>query len=88
MIEQVLLTDGFYFSTTYDLTHTLQRLSKTSPDFLHMPLHERVNHACLMFSLYRALIKSFLMHKQADQRFLWNGHFLRMFAVQPEVMLI
>ncbi|XP_046842315.1 phosphatidylinositol-3-phosphatase SAC1-like isoform X2 [Xenia sp. Carnegie-2017] len=62
MIEQVLLTDGFYFSTTYDLTHTLQRLSKTSPDFLHMPLHER-----------------------ADQRFLWNGHFLRMFAVQPEL---
>ena len=42
MIEQVLLTDGFYYSTTYDLTHTLQRLSKTSPDFLQMPLHERV----------------------------------------------
>ena len=42
MIEQVLLTDGFYYSSSYDLTHTLQRLSKTSPDFLSMPLHERV----------------------------------------------
>ena len=42
MIEQVLLTDGFYYSSSYDLTHTLQRLSKTSPDFLQMPLHERV----------------------------------------------
>lgn len=43
MITAVLQTDGFYFSCTYDLTHTVQRLSRTSPDFLQMPLYERVN---------------------------------------------
>ena len=43
MVQSVLQTDGFYFSYTYDLTHTLQRLSRTSPDFLQMPLYERVS---------------------------------------------
>ncbi|XP_031560293.1 phosphatidylinositide phosphatase SAC1-like [Actinia tenebrosa] len=43
MITAVLQTDGFYFSCTYDLTHTVQRLSRISPDFLQMPLYERVD---------------------------------------------
>ena len=30
-------------------------------------------------------IIEFCAFVKADQRFLWNGHFLRMFAVQPEV---
>ena len=42
MVQAVLQTDNFYFSCSYDLTHTLQRLSRTSPDFLQMPLFERV----------------------------------------------
>lgn len=42
MVQGVLQTDNFYFSCSYDLTHTLQRLSRTSPDFLQMPLFERV----------------------------------------------
>ena len=42
MVQSVLQTSSFYFSCTYDLTHTLQRLSRTSPDFLQMPLFERV----------------------------------------------
>ncbi|RXN20261.1 phosphatidylinositide phosphatase SAC1-B [Labeo rohita] len=41
MINNVLNTDGFYFCTDYDLTHTQQRLSNTSPDFQEMSLLER-----------------------------------------------
>ncbi|EDO36706.1 predicted protein [Nematostella vectensis] len=43
MVQSVLQTESFYFSCTYDLTHTLQRLSRTSPEFLQMPLYERVD---------------------------------------------
>lgn len=43
MMNHVLSMDGFYFSTTYDLTHTLQRLSNTSPEFQEMSLLERVS---------------------------------------------
>uniref|UniRef100_A0A8C3LQ98 Phosphatidylinositol-3-phosphatase SAC1 n=1 Tax=Chrysolophus pictus TaxID=9089 RepID=A0A8C3LQ98_CHRPC len=64
MITHVLSVDGFYFSTTYDLTHTLQRLANTSPEFQEMSLLER-----------------------ADPRFVWNGHLLREFAAQPEVII-
>uniref|UniRef100_A0A8C7ZJB1 SAC1 like phosphatidylinositide phosphatase b n=1 Tax=Oryzias sinensis TaxID=183150 RepID=A0A8C7ZJB1_9TELE len=43
MINAVLHTDAFYFATTYDLTHTLQRLANTSPDFQDTSLLERVS---------------------------------------------
>lgn len=43
MIEHVLSTPWFYFSYSYDLTHTLQRLHNTTPEFLQMPLHERAD---------------------------------------------
>ena len=43
MVESVLKTGYFYFSTTYDITHTLQRLHNTSPEFVSIPLHERVS---------------------------------------------
>lgn len=43
MLNSVLSVDGFYFSTTYDLTHTLQRLSNTSPEFQEMSLLERAD---------------------------------------------
>jgi len=42
MVDAVLGMDSYYFSTSFDLTHTLQRLSNTSPDFKTLPLHERV----------------------------------------------
>uniref|UniRef100_A0A8K9V0Y9 SAC domain-containing protein n=1 Tax=Oncorhynchus mykiss TaxID=8022 RepID=A0A8K9V0Y9_ONCMY len=42
MINNVLTTDGFYFCTDYDLTHTLQRLADVSHDFQEMSLLERV----------------------------------------------
>ncbi|KAG7475221.1 phosphatidylinositide phosphatase SAC1-A isoform X1 [Solea senegalensis] len=43
MISNVLHTDGFYFATDYDLTHTLQRLANTSPEFQEMSLLERAD---------------------------------------------
>lgn len=50
MINNVLNTDGFYFCTDFDLTHTLQRLANTSPDFQEMSLLERVS--LLLLSLF------------------------------------
>ncbi|XP_019735514.1 phosphatidylinositol-3-phosphatase SAC1-B isoform X1 [Hippocampus comes] len=43
MISNVLHTDSFYFATDYDLTHTLQRLANTSPEFQEMSLLERAD---------------------------------------------
>ncbi|RXM35836.1 Phosphatidylinositide phosphatase SAC1-A [Acipenser ruthenus] len=43
MLNNVLNTDGFYFATNYDLTHSLQRLSNTSPEFQEMSLLERAD---------------------------------------------
>lgn len=50
MINNVLNTDGFYFCTDFDLTHTLQRLANTSPDFQEMSLLERVSFLLLCSS--------------------------------------
>ncbi|XP_063308087.1 phosphatidylinositol-3-phosphatase SAC1 isoform X2 [Pelobates fuscus] len=43
MISHVLSVDGFYYSNSYDLTHTLQRLANTSPEFQEMSLLERAD---------------------------------------------
>ncbi|XP_032414240.1 phosphatidylinositol-3-phosphatase SAC1-B isoform X1 [Xiphophorus hellerii] len=43
MISSVLHTDGLYFASDYDLTHSLQRLANTSPDFQDMSLLERAD---------------------------------------------
>ncbi|XP_078690200.1 phosphatidylinositol-3-phosphatase SAC1-like isoform X2 [Branchiostoma floridae x Branchiostoma belcheri] len=43
MIEEVLRQNGYYFSSTYDLTHTQQRLNNTSAEFLTFPLYERAD---------------------------------------------
>ncbi|KRX19054.1 Nodal modulator 1, partial [Trichinella nelsoni] len=43
MLQSVLNTESFYYSTTFDLTHTLQRLHNTSPEFLTMALYERAD---------------------------------------------
>lgn len=39
MLESALNTPYIYFSYTYDLTHTLQRLHNTAPDFLQVSCH-------------------------------------------------
>lgn len=41
MLRTTLDTPFFYFSYTYDLTHTLQRLHSMPPEFLQMGLLER-----------------------------------------------
>ncbi|XP_051170756.1 phosphatidylinositol-3-phosphatase SAC1 [Leptopilina boulardi] len=43
MIRNVLNTPHFYFSYTYDLSHTMQRLHNTNPEFLQMPLYDRAD---------------------------------------------
>uniref|UniRef100_A0A672GT05 SAC1 like phosphatidylinositide phosphatase n=1 Tax=Salarias fasciatus TaxID=181472 RepID=A0A672GT05_SALFA len=43
MVHSVLHTDGLFFTTDYDLTHSLQRLANTSPDFQDMSLIERAD---------------------------------------------
>ncbi|KAK6633158.1 hypothetical protein RUM43_012902 [Polyplax serrata] len=43
MIQSVLKTPYLYFSYSYDLTHTLQRLQHTSPEFVKMSLSERAD---------------------------------------------
>jgi hypothetical protein len=42
MVEAIFKFETFYFSYSYDITHTLQRLQNTSPDFSMTPLYERV----------------------------------------------
>ena len=60
MMNHVLSMDGFYFSTTYDLTHTLQRLSNTSPEFQEMSLLERVS---LIFYFFFLILIYFLIFR-------------------------
>lgn len=46
MVEYVLTKPGFYFSYTFDLTHTLQRchhFSSLKTNFFSLPLHERAD---------------------------------------------
>ena len=59
-MNHVLSMDGFYFSTTYDLTHTLQRLSNTSPQFQEMSLLERVS---LIFYFFFLILIYFLIFR-------------------------
>ncbi|XP_018621436.1 phosphatidylinositide phosphatase SAC1-B [Scleropages formosus] len=66
MINNVLTTDGFYFATDYDLTHTLQRLANTSPDFQDMSLLERADQRFVWNgNLLRDLIAQPELHKFA-----------------------
>lgn len=59
MVEQVLNTPNLYFSYSYDITHTLQRLHNTTPEFLQMPLHERADQ--------RFLWNHFLLRELSNQ---------------------
>ncbi|XP_011495636.1 PREDICTED: phosphatidylinositide phosphatase SAC1 [Ceratosolen solmsi marchali] len=43
MVKSILNTQHFYFSYTYDLSHTMQRLHNTTPEFVQMPLHDRAD---------------------------------------------
>lgn len=43
MLNMMLSTPNLYFSYTYDLTHTFQRLHNTSPEFMQMSIIERAD---------------------------------------------
>ena len=73
LLETMLKTEYFYFSTTYDLTHTLQRLHNTSPDFESLALHERVSwcgsvacvHVCVSVYMWYTCV--------SDINLVWDG---------------
>ncbi|KAL1501604.1 hypothetical protein ABEB36_006901 [Hypothenemus hampei] len=44
MLESVLSTPSFYFSYSYDISHTIQRLHDISPEFWQQSLFERADH--------------------------------------------
>lgn len=50
MLSEVLSLESFYYSTTYDLTHSMQRLTDTSPDFRQLGLFERVSSLFIFYS--------------------------------------
>lgn len=64
MVQLVLTTPYFYFSTSYDLTHTVQRLYNTSPEFVQMPLHERADQRFLWNG---HLLREFSHHPELHQ---------------------
>ncbi|ELT87336.1 hypothetical protein CAPTEDRAFT_220075 [Capitella teleta] len=64
MVEHVLAMDSFYFCTTYDITHTMQRLYNTSPDFVRMPLHERAD---VRFVWNNSMIREFAQQEELSQ---------------------
>ncbi len=64
MVELVLRTAAFYFSYSYDLTHTFQRLQTSSPDFSSKLLIERADQR---FVWNRYLLSSLVANKTTAQ---------------------
>lgn len=64
MIQQVLSTPYFYFSYSYDLTHTLQRLYYTAEEFLQMPLYERAD---IRFVWNQSLMRDFTVQSELSR---------------------
>lgn len=78
MIRMVLDTPYFYFSYTFDITHTLQSLYNSGPDFMTKSLFERVSHfllICLFVDLF-VLKYLFPLTLKSDKRFVWNNSLL------------
>lgn len=61
MIQAVINVDGYYYSNTYDITHTLQRLQNTSPDFRNLPMLERAD---TRFVWNHFVMKDIAMHRE------------------------
>lgn len=53
MLTFMLNMEGMYFSNTYDLTVSQQRLSEFGPEYKHLNLYERV-------SVWLSFIKSII----------------------------
>lgn len=56
MITKVLSTPYFYFSYSYDLTHSMQQINSFNADFFLKPLHERADER---FIWNRKLVEQF-----------------------------
>lgn len=66
MIRAMLDTPYLYFSYSYDITHTLQRLHSMSPEFLNMSLFERADsrfvwNAYMLESFQKAELRRFCL---------------------------
>ncbi|XP_041974795.1 phosphatidylinositol-3-phosphatase SAC1 [Aricia agestis] len=61
MLKYALDTPGIYFSYSYDLTHTMQRLHSVTPDFHKMSLASRADS--------RFLWNGYLLKDYTDQQF-------------------
>ena len=64
MIELVLRTEAFYFSYSYDITHTLQRLQLSPTEFYTTSFIERADQR---FVWNRYLLAPFMTNKLATQ---------------------
>lgn len=60
MLEIVLHTESFYFSYSYDITHTFQRLQMSPPNFYLTSVVERADQR---FVWNRYLLNAFLTNK-------------------------
>ena len=60
MVEVVLRTEAFYFSYSYDITHTFQRLQTSSADFYSTPFIDRADQR---FVWNRYLLSPFSANK-------------------------
>jgi hypothetical protein len=64
MLENVLRTKAFYFSYSYDLTHTFQRLQTSSSDFYSKSFIDRADQR---FVWNRYLLNQFLTNKSTSR---------------------
>ena len=64
MVELILRTEAFYFSYSYDITHTFQRLHTSPPDVDATPFIERADQR---FVWNRYLLTPFSANKSMAQ---------------------
>ncbi|GFR12108.1 phosphatidylinositide phosphatase SAC1 [Trichonephila clavata] len=67
MVHSVLKTPYYYFSYSYDISHTLQRLHNTSPDFVQMPLFQRADQRFIWNS---HIMRDFLAQQELENYWL------------------
>lgn len=64
LIQQILATPSFYFSNTYDITHSVQRLSRSDPNFYKLALIQRADER---FLWNRHLLTAFFQQNSVDK---------------------
>uniref|UniRef100_A0A1I7VC62 Phosphatidylinositol-3-phosphatase SAC1 n=1 Tax=Loa loa TaxID=7209 RepID=A0A1I7VC62_LOALO len=83
MIQLVLSTGGFYFSRTYDLSHSAQWLAENAtPLFKRLPMMGR---GLLLFCYIWSEACPVSWSRFADERFVWNRYLSTPLAAVPEL---